>query len=180
MLKSFKKSQNPTAISISAGLLPGSKHFPLSIETGRVLRFWFEYRKSALKADEIISEIRVPLPKPSQEMRVYKISKRYDQDISTVCGAFSVTLKNGVVEDCKIAFGGMAATSQRCKAAEKILIGQSIDDDLISMAKSKIRSSFEPMDDMRGSAEYRSIVSANLLERFVQDVVGEDIGVMGL
>jgi len=142
--------------------------------------FFLDYRKSALQKDEVIRSIHIPLPTKNQQFRVYKISKRYDQDISTVCGAFMVEVNGNKISDAKIAYGGMAATPKRCGQAEAILIGNSLDAETLKAAKQAITETFTPMSDMRGSAEYRALVAANLLERFALDLNGDCVEVMAL
>ncbi len=139
------------------------------------------YRQTVLADDELISKIKLPLPKAAQQFRVYKISKRYDQDISTVCGAFSVEINDdGAIANAHVAFGGMAATSQRCPGAEAALNGNQLGMDLVAPVSSAINAHFSPLDDWRGSANYRGVVAANLFERFVRDVAGETVEVMAL
>lgn len=138
------------------------------------------YRKSVLKGDEIIEKISIPLPPPDQQFRVYKVSKRYDQDISTVCGAFAFEVVDGVIKSARIAYGGMAATPMRCEAAEKLLTGRTLPEACEKDVKSAIVETFQPVDDMRGSARYRSRVAANLVERFVLDLAGKSVEVMEL
>ncbi len=142
--------------------------------------FFTGYRQSVMTADEVIAEIRLPLPADGQHFRVYKISKRYDQDISTVCGAFSVVMNGDVVGDARIAFGGMAATSQRCLEAEQALIGQRLDATAAGRIAALVTDHFSPLSDWRGSAEYRIKVAANLCQRFVRDIAGEQVEVMAL
>ncbi len=142
--------------------------------------FFTGYRATVMRPDEVITSIKLPLPAEGQEFRVYKISKRFDQDISTVCGAFSIVLRNGIISDAHIAFGGMAATSQRCSNAEAALNGEKLTMEVIAAVSSAINNQFSPLDDWRGSAEYRSKVAANLVERFVRDIAGETVEVMAL
>ncbi len=89
--------------------------------------FFLDYRKTELRADEVIASVSIPKPAEGQEFRVYKISKRYDQDISTVCAAFSIVREEGQVRSARIAFGGMAATPQRAPKAEQALVGSLFD-----------------------------------------------------
>ena len=143
--------------------------------------FFLDYRKSALAADEVIKSVSVPLPTDGEAFRVYKISKRYDQDISTVCGAFNLKLTDGKVTSARIAYGGMAATPLRATSAEDALIGQDLHDAaVLQTAKQAIGSTFTPMTDMRGSAQYRAKVAVNLLDRYVRDIAGETVEVMAL
>ena len=142
--------------------------------------FFLDYRKTELRADEVIASVSIPKPVEGQEFRVYKISKRYDQDISTVCAAFSIVREEGQVRNARIAFGGMAATPQRAGQAEQALIGSSFDDRAMKVCAVAISAQFKPLTDWRGSAEYRLQVAANLTERFWRDVAGETVEVMAL
>ena len=142
--------------------------------------FFLDYRKTELRADEVIASVSIPKPAEGQEFRVYKISKRYDQDISTVCAAFSIVREEGQVRSARIAFGGMAATPQRAPKAEQALVGSTFDHRAIDACASAITAQFKPLSDWRGSAEYRLQVAANLAEQFWRDVAGETVEVMAL
>ncbi|PRD45746.1 xanthine dehydrogenase small subunit [Phyllobacterium phragmitis] len=142
--------------------------------------FFLDYRKTELKPDEVIASIRISKPAGGQEFRVYKISKRYDQDISTVCGAFSVVRDGGIVKSARIAFGGMAAIPKRVREAEAALVGKRLDAEAARACAAAIRDAFAPLSDWRGSAEYRLMVAANLAERFRRDLLGETVEVMAL
>ena len=128
----------------------------------------------------MIASVSIPKPVEGQAFRVYKISKRYDQDISTVCGAFSIVRQEGQVRRARIAFGGMAATPQRAAKAEQTLVGGLFDQAAVDACADAIAVQFKPLSDWRGSAEYRSQVAANLAERFWRDVAGETVEVMSL
>lgn len=167
----------PALIALGAQIelasLQGSRTMPLE-------DFFLDYRKTELRDDEVI--VRVTLPKPviGQEYRTYKISKRYDQDISTVCGAYSVTIADGKVVDARIAYGGMAAIPKRAKAAEQALIGKLFDQDAVKACAEAIEQELAPLSDWRGSAEYRMQVAMRLIERFRRDLAGETVEVMAL
>lgn len=168
----------PALIALGAEIelasLDGVRSMPLEA-------FFLDYRKTELKREEVISAITIPKPEKGQQFRVYKISKRYDQDISTVCGAFSVTLDdNGFVRHARIAFGGMAATPKRAEAAEFLLVGNRLDEPAARACGEAINEQFKPLTDWRGSSAYRSEVAANLIERFRRDVAGEIVEVMAL
>ncbi len=167
----------PALLALGASLTlagtGGERDLPLD-------EFFIDYRKSALATGEVIKSIIIPMPKEHEQFRVYKISKRYDQDISTVCGAFNLTIAGDIVTDARIAYGGMAATPMRSKDAEAALVGKSINDETIASAKLAVRSTFKPMDDMRSSAQYRSTVAANLVDRVALDIAGETVEVMAL
>jgi xanthine dehydrogenase small subunit len=95
--------------------------------------------------------------------RCYKVSKRFDQDISAVCAAFRLTLQDGIVRDIRIAFGGMAATPARALAVEEALTGRPWTDPTIRMAQVVMDDTFSPLSDMRASAAYRRTVARNLV-----------------
>ena len=109
----------------------------------------------------------VPLPKPQTRMRAYKISKRFDSDISALCAALAVDLDaQGSVLAARLAYGGMAATVQRAAAAEAALVGQSWTEAALQQAMAALAGDFKPMSDQRASAAYRLQVAQNLLRRF--------------
>lgn len=151
----------------------GSRTLPLE-------DFFLDYRKTELRGDEVIASLTLPKLTADQDYRVYKISKRYDQDISTVCGAFRITRENGIVADARIAFGGMAAIPKRVKSAEQVLTGKALDGDAVAVCAQAIATELNPLSDWRGSAEYRLIVAQNLIERFSHDLAGEVVEVMAL
>lgn len=143
--------------------------------------FFLDYRKTDLAADEVIASVRVPKLGDDQVFRSYKISKRYDQDISAVVGAFRLTIADGVVTDARIAFGGMAAVPKRAAACEAVLIGQPWTEDNARKAGSVVAEDFAPIDDHRASADYRLRVAANLFVRLFRDLEGApDVEVMAL
>jgi xanthine dehydrogenase small subunit len=125
--------------------------------------FFAGYRRTVLAAGEFIERIDVPIPRPGEQFRCYKVSKRFDQDISAVCGAFRLRLQDGVVRDIRIGFGGMAATPVRPTVVEEALIGRPWTEATIRMAQAVMDSAFSPLSDMRASASYRRIVARNLL-----------------
>ena len=99
-------------------------------------------------------------------MRVYKISKRFDDDISAVCLAIQMTLNDGVVQQVSIGAGGVAATPARARQTEAALLGHRWNADTVMAATAALRAEFQPISDMRASAAYRQTVLGNLLQRF--------------
>ena len=100
-------------------------------------------------------------------VRAYKISKRFDCDISAVCAGLAIELDgDGTVVAARLAFGGMAATVQRAARAEAALVGQAWDEAAVAAAQAALASDFAPLTDMRASAAYRLQVAQNLLRRF--------------
>jgi len=126
--------------------------------------FFIGYGKQDLKPGEFVE--RVLVPRQVEMFRCYKISKRFDQDITAVLGAFNLKIEAGVVVSARIAYGGMAGTPMRASACEAALTGAPWTMDMIENAKTAIDADFAPMTDMRASAAYRSLTARNLLERF--------------
>lgn len=128
--------------------------------------FFIDYKKTALKDGEFIHAIFLPRPASDQNLKVWKLSKRREDDISAVLAAFAWRLDGGVMRDVHLAFGGMAGIPKRAPAAEAALEGKPPSDTAaFEAAKSALGGEFQPMTDVRGSAEYRQIAAGNLLER---------------
>jgi xanthine dehydrogenase small subunit len=127
--------------------------------------FFLGYRKTALAADEIIAAITIPPRASGTIFFVDKISKRRDQDISTVCGAYRLMLDGTIVRDARLAFGGLAATPKRASAAEATLLGRPFTQDAAMAAAAALARDVQPISDWRGSAAYRLTVAVNLLRR---------------
>jgi xanthine dehydrogenase small subunit len=119
-----------------------------------------------LEAGEFVQALRVPLAGPPREVRAYKISKRFDCDISALCAAFAIELDGERVRSVRLAFGGMAATVKRAAQTEAALTGQPWTQATVDAAKVVLASEFTPLSDMRASAGYRAQVVQNLLQRF--------------
>jgi len=128
--------------------------------------FYLGYQKSALESGEFVAAIRVPLPSVDIRFRTYKVSKRYDQDISAVCAAFAITLDGSRVKTARIAFGGMAATPKRAANAEAALVDAEWNEENVEAAMRALDLDFQPLTDMRASSGYRSKVARNVLKRF--------------
>ena len=135
--------------------------------------FYHDYMVNDLKPGEFLEAIRIPAMHANDELRVYKISKRFDQDISAVCGAFRVRRSNGIAEEVRIAFGGMAATVKRARNAEAALSGVAWSLAAIEAAMRELGGDFEPISDMRATADYRMRVAKNLLKRLYLELAGE-------
>ena len=132
--------------------------------------YFIDYGKQDRKPGEFLERIDVPLPAPGQEFRAYKISKRFHQDISAVCGAFSVVLRDDKVHEVRISYGGMAATPKRATRCEQALHGGPLNESAIADAKAALQEDFAPISDCRASADYRALVAGNLLERMVREM----------
>lgn len=128
--------------------------------------FYLGYQQTALKSGEFLERIRIPLPADGERVQSYKVSKRFDQDISAVCGAYRLQLDDGKVAKINVAYGGMAAVPARAKLCEQSLLGQDWNEECIDQAMLSLDEDFSPISDMRSSAEYRRQVCKNLLKRF--------------
>ncbi len=136
--------------------------------------FFRGYRQTALAPGEFLSRIEIPLPAPDEMFATYKVSKRMDQDISAVCGAFRLRLDGGRVADIRIAYGGMAAVPKRVVAAEQVLGGQHWNRAGVAAAMTALDADLAPISDMRASAAYRRTVARNLLLRFLLETAPDD------
>lgn len=128
--------------------------------------FYTGYRQNVLAPDEVVAWIKVPLPAAGEFLRVYKISKRFDDDISAVCLALNLTLDGGTVRHAGIGAGGVAATPVRARQAEAALRGRAWTQHAARTAAAALRAEFQPISDMRASASYRATVLGNLVQRF--------------
>ena len=128
--------------------------------------FYTGYRQNVLAADELVTRLDVPLPRPQQLMRAYKISKRFDDDISAVCLVISLDIASGVVQRASIGAGGVAATPVRATEAETLLTGKAWNEAQAQAAGQALQAQFKPISDMRASSAYRSTLLANLMQRF--------------
>jgi xanthine dehydrogenase small subunit len=128
--------------------------------------FYLAYMKNALQPGEFVQALSVPRRAgPAQQVRSYKISKRFDSDISAVCMGLSVELEDGQIAAVRIACGGMAGTVQRPRLTEAALLGQPWSETTLQAAQAALARDFTPLSDMRASAAYRLQVAQNLLRR---------------
>ncbi|MEJ8569712.1 xanthine dehydrogenase small subunit [Elongatibacter sediminis] len=158
----------PALIALGARLVLARAGAEGGIETREIdlEDFFIEYGRQDLRPGECVARVRLPLPRPDQYYSVYKISKRFVQDISALCGAFHVRLDGERVADARIAYGGMAGVPRRARAAEQALLGQVWSEDAIEHAREAMADDFEPLSDWRASSSYRMLAARNLLRRF--------------
>lgn len=128
--------------------------------------FYLGYRKKDLRPGEFVESIRIPKRVSGLQFRTYKISKRFDQDISAVCAAFAFVLDGDTILNARVAFGGMAATPKRALVTESTLSGRTWNETTLRAAMATLPADFAPLSDVRASAEYRMTVAQNLLHRF--------------
>jgi xanthine dehydrogenase small subunit len=140
--------------------------------------FFLDYRKQDRKPGEFVAGVSFADHAPN--LRCYKLSKRFDDDISAVCGCINLTIDTGKVTAVRIAFGGMAGTPKRAKGAEAALVGQPFDLARMAEAAEALAGDFTPLSDMRASAAYRLRAAQNMLVRYAHDLGGDAVSVLGV
>lgn len=135
--------------------------------------FYLGYRQTALLPGEFIECIHIPLLPSGCHFHTYKVSKRFDQDISAVCGAFCLELMGGLVRSMRMCYGGMAATPQRAVHCEQALVGQPWTEAVLAAAAEALEQDYTPITDMRASSDYRRLVAKHLLRRFYLETSGQ-------
>jgi xanthine dehydrogenase small subunit len=158
----------PPLIALGAKLVlrKGKKRREIELED-----FFLDYKKQDRQPGEFVESILIP--RQPDTLRVWKVSKRFDQDISAVCGAFNILTSNGKVTSARIAFGGMAGTPKRATKTETALNGQGWTAETVKAAMEALIRDFTPMTDMRASAAYRMQTAQNLLWRYWLDSQGQ-------
>jgi len=124
--------------------------------------FFVSYRKTKLKKGQFIHSIIIPIFKKNI-FKAYKISKRIDDDISSVCASFNLEINNKKIKNIKIAYGGMASIPKRAINCEKTLINSNLSEESFERAKKKLEKDFNPINDTRATKNYRMEVAKNLL-----------------
>ena len=138
--------------------------------------FFLDYRKQDRAKGEFVEAVTIPASSP--DLACYKLSKRFDQDISAVCGCFNIGLKGSRIESARIAFGGMAGIPKRAPGVEAALLGQSWTEATIRAALPAFALDFAPMSDMRASAAYRLETARNMLLRYFHERSGKVTSVL--
>ncbi|MEZ5755765.1 MAG: xanthine dehydrogenase small subunit [Paracoccaceae bacterium] len=138
--------------------------------------FFLDYRKQDRRPGEFVAGISFPENAPA--LRCYKLSKRFDQDISAVCGCFNLIVEDGRITTTRIAFGGMAGIPKRATHVEQALIGQPWAEATITKALPAFAQDFTPLSDMRASAGYRLETATNMLRRYYHDLNGTPVSVL--
>jgi xanthine dehydrogenase small subunit len=153
----------PLLIALRAGIglasVRGEREMPLE-------NLYVAYRKNVMAADEVLAWIRVPKPAAHENAKIYKISKRFDDDISAVCLAINLQIEGDQVVSASIGAGGVAATPVRASRTEAILTGQPWTQETVTAAMAVLRAEFTPISDLRASSAYRVQVLGNLLQRY--------------
>jgi xanthine dehydrogenase small subunit len=127
--------------------------------------FFLSYGKQDRQPGEFVESVRIPRPVADTRIRIVKLSKRFDSDISALCGAFVLRLEDGRIAEARIAFGGMAGIPARAPGCEAALTDRPWNAETVEAAARALADDYTPLDDLRGSAHYRRTAAANLLRR---------------
>ncbi len=166
-------SGSPIADSVPLHMVLGATLELISVRGSRTVGiedFYLDYRKTALAPDELIRRIVTPLPGPDEKLKLYKISKRRDMDISTVTMAIWAKLSGDTIVDARLVMGGVGAVVKRLQAAEQFMIGKHWCEATFREAGSIAKQAITPWTDVRGSAEYRSLLAENLTTKAFHDL----------
>jgi xanthine dehydrogenase small subunit len=153
----------PVLIALGAGVVlrRGDTLRELPLEA-----FYIDYQKTALAPGEFVAQVRIPRATDGSDIRAYKVSKRFDQDISAVFACFHMRRDADHVASVRIGVGGMAAIPKRALKCEAALAGQAWNEATVSAAQLALDADFAPLSDMRATAAYRQVALKNLLQRF--------------
>ncbi|MCA1404829.1 xanthine dehydrogenase small subunit [Ensifer sp. IC3342] len=163
----------PPLIVLGASVTLRSKN---GMRTLPLEEFFIAYGKQDRKPGEFVESIFVPALPKGDRFAAYKVSKRRDEDISALLGAFRIGLdEDNRVRTTLVAFGGMAATPKRAKAVEAALIGQPWSEETVRAAQAALESDYQPITDWRATSAYRMLAAKNLLMRFFLESTGETV-----
>jgi xanthine dehydrogenase small subunit len=156
------------ALGATIGLQRGERPRTMPIE-----HFFIEYGKQDRQPGEFVRVVRIPKFSEGEHFRCYKISKRFDSDISAVMGAFKLRVDGTRIAGARIAYGGMAGIPKRARNTEKALIETYLDrPETLEKAVEAFAEDFSPIDDLRAGAKYRLDVARALLRRALTEIGG--------
>jgi xanthine dehydrogenase small subunit len=158
------------ALGATVTLASGGGERVMSVES-----FITGYRKTALRSGEVIAAIRIPLLEPDAHFSAYKLSKRFDQDISTVIAAFHLQCRDGIVHALRAAYGGMAPRAMRATNVERAVQGRHWTMENLADIDGVLARDFTPISDHRGGAAYRLRAAANLVRRFQMETASDAV-----
>jgi xanthine dehydrogenase small subunit len=141
-------------------------------------QFYLDYKVTELQPGEYVRRIMIPRIADDEYFNCFKVSKRYEDDISAVLLAAHWKIEGGVVVDVCLAYGGMAAIPKRAEVTERALLGRVLNEESLALAQQALMTEFNPMSDVRATAQYRMQIACNLLEKAFLEYRGEEA--MGL
>jgi xanthine dehydrogenase small subunit len=131
--------------------------------------FYHGYKKFDLRPGELLARVRIPLPKPDEILRLYKISRRRDLDISTFTAAILMRLDGDTIESSSIALGAVGPIVIRARKTEEFLRGQPFSEPTMRQAGEVAVAEITPISDVRGAADYRFQLTRNIFLKFFHD-----------
>jgi len=160
------------ALGATLRLRRGSERREIPLED-----FFISYGRQDRRPSEFVESVYIPKRKARGVLKVYKVSKRFDQDISSLCGAFHLTFGNAAgpktISSARICFGGMAGTPLRARRCEQFLVGKRWSEQIAAEAACILKNEYQPISDWRASADYRIAAAGNLLRRFFLETTTE-------
>lgn len=136
--------------------------------------YFLDYGKQDRQPGEFVESVFVPALDATDFVRIVKLSKRFDSDISAVCVAAHLRITGGIVSFARLAFGGMAGIPKRAHQAETVLTGHAFTPERLAMAAEALKQDFTPFSDVRGSSDYRLTVAGNVLKKLWFDYKAQD------
>lgn len=140
--------------------------------------YFLDYGRQDRRSWEYVESVHIPRPAADAIVHISKLSRRFDSDISAVCGAFRLDMADGVITQARVAFGGMAATPRRAPLCEAALTGHPFTEETVTAAAKALREDYAPLTDVRGSAAYRLDAAVGLLWRLWHGAQGEAVSVL--
>ncbi|NNC23483.1 xanthine dehydrogenase small subunit [Salinisphaera sp. USBA-960] len=128
--------------------------------------YYIDYGQQDRRNGEFVEQIRIPRLSSDEQFRCYKLSKRFDQDISAVCAAFKLRQRDGVVAELRTGFGGVAAIPKRATQTEAAIVGQPWNETTVAAGESSLATELSPLTDMRAGEDYRQLATQQLLRKF--------------
>ena len=142
---------------------------PAGRRTVNINDFYHGYKKFDLRPDELLAKLRIPLPRPDDLLRLYKVSRRRDLDIATFTAAIRVWLDGETINEARLAYGAVGPTVIRLRRTEEFLSGQPFAEEIMREAGDVAVSEIKPIADVRGSKDYRNQLARNVLLKFYHE-----------
>ena len=161
----------PLLISLDSKII---LYGPKKKESIPLNKFFIRYRKTKLKKGQFIYSVKIPIYKKNI-FKAYKISKRFDDDISSVCASFNIEMDKNRIKKIKIAYGGMSEIPKRAKNTERIFLNSNFSEQIFNKAIKNLERDYQPIDDMRATKNYRMEIAKNLLMKCFFEVRNKKI-----
>lgn len=136
--------------------------------------FYTDYKQFDLRPGELLTGVKVPLPNPAAELRLYKVSRRHDMDISTFTAAILITSEGGQITSAKIVYGAVGPVVLRLPNTESFLVGRPLDDQTMAAAGDIAVDEITPLTDVRGGKDFRQRLAKNVLLKFLAQSQSDD------